>query len=202
MPGISMPAKSSDAVALEKIYLEIRAAIRVTDDISFKLLSLVPLVSGTALIGLLLQTRTLPAPLVMLLALFAGGITLGLFRWELRNTQTCSWLMTYADALEKHALTAEGMGELFQARPHPPQHVGKTEAEKSIYLTTVLAWLSLPWGIGVVPQLTDAARMVYGIVGSAIFVGTVVSLFAQSRVPPVVVMPSNKATGAQSPSIV
>ena len=97
MPGISIPAKSSDAVALEKIYIEIRAAIRETDNISFKLLNLVPLVSGTALIGLLLQTRPLPAPLVMFLALSgktldrrASNISIELDEFKASRLESCN----------------------------------------------------------------------------------------------------------------
>jgi hypothetical protein len=75
-------------LTLEKIYTELRAGIRETDNISFRLLGLVPLVSGAALIGVILKEGTL-GPVVTLLSLFAAGVTLGIFRWELRNTQTC-----------------------------------------------------------------------------------------------------------------
>jgi hypothetical protein len=63
----------------EKIYTEICTGIRETDNASFRLLSLVPLVSGTALIGLVLQKQSLPPEVVVLLSMFAAGITFGLF---------------------------------------------------------------------------------------------------------------------------
>jgi hypothetical protein len=66
----------------EKIYTEICTGISETDNASFRLLSLVPLVSGTALIGLVLQKQSLPPEVVLLLSMFAAGITFGLFRWE------------------------------------------------------------------------------------------------------------------------
>jgi hypothetical protein len=46
---------ASPVLALERIYAEVRTGIRETDSISFKLLGLVPLVSGAALIGLILK---------------------------------------------------------------------------------------------------------------------------------------------------
>jgi hypothetical protein len=95
-PGISTAVDFRDEqevqhmapLTLEKIYTELRAGIRETDNISFRLLGLVPLVSGAALIGVILKEGTL-GPVVTLLSLFAAGVTLGIFRWELRNTQTC-----------------------------------------------------------------------------------------------------------------
>ena len=68
---MSVELKSEDwlaSLAAEKIYAEICGGIRETDNSSFRLLSLVPLVSGTALIGLVLQKQSLPAGLVLLLA--------------------------------------------------------------------------------------------------------------------------------------
>ncbi len=87
---------AADAVPLERIYIELRAGIRETDNISFRLLGLVPLVSGAALIGVVLEKATL-GPVVTLLSLFVAGVTLGIFRWGLRNTQNCTWLIRYAD---------------------------------------------------------------------------------------------------------
>jgi len=87
----------------EKIYTELCTDIRATDNASFRLLGLVPLVSGTALIGLVLK-QNLPPGLILLLSLFAAGITFGLFRWELRNIQTCSWLIKSAYVVERVAL--------------------------------------------------------------------------------------------------
>lgn len=177
-------------VALEKIYSEVRAGIRDTDSISFKLLGLVPLVSGTALISLVLQTEALPPGLLVLLALFASTVTLGLFRWELRNIQTCTWFIKYADALEAHALGVNGIRELFRPLPKPPQRIGKTEAEKLIYAATIVAWLATPIGVGAVTQ--GSYRNGYFLAAGALLAGTLVSLFAKPRVPSIRSGPSNR----------
>jgi hypothetical protein len=173
---------SQDAVATvspERIYAEVRAGIRETDAISFKLLGLVPLVSGATLIGLVLQTRQLQPGVVVLLALFAAGITLGLFRWELRNVQTCRWLIKYVDALEAQALAANGVGDVLRRRPDSPQWVGKAAAEKLIYTTTITAWLALPIAMDVLPA--SPFGLVYFVVAGIILLGTVISLFAKPR---------------------
>jgi hypothetical protein len=190
MPNMSTSEEKFPVIAPEKIYAEVRAGIRETDSISFKLLGLVPLVSGTALISLVLQSRTLSSGLVILLALFASTITLGLFRWELRNVQTCSWLIKYADSLEAHALTAKGMGEMFRPRPKAPQRIGKTEAEKLIYAATIVAWLALPIGIGALPQLSY--RIAYYVAAGVILIGAIVSLFARPHVRAIATLPSDR----------
>jgi hypothetical protein len=168
----------------DKIYSEICTGIRETDNASFRLLSLVPLVSGTALIGLVLQKQSLPPEVVLLLSMFAAGITFGLFRWELRNIQTCSWLIKSAYAIEGAALRSHGKGEMFKERPSAPQKIGKTEAEKLIYSVTILAWLALPLSVGAVPLLPMAAAVTYWSGAGVIFSLTVFSLLAKVRVPP------------------
>lgn len=176
-------SEAFSAIALEKIYTEIRGGIRETDNISFKLLGLVPLVSGTALIGLIVQTRNLPTSLVILLSLFASSVTLGLFRWELRNVQTCSWLIQYADAIEAYVLSARGAGAIFCPRPKPPQHIGKVEAQKLIYSTTIIAWLALPISVQHDQHLPD--NSLYYLVGATlVLLGTIASWFAKPRVAP------------------
>ena len=49
-----MEASSSDSVTLEKLYEIQQASIKETDQISFKLLGLVPLVNGVALLTAIL----------------------------------------------------------------------------------------------------------------------------------------------------
>jgi hypothetical protein len=142
---------------------------------------------------LVLQNQSPPAALVTLLALFAGAITLGLFRWELRNVQTCSWLIEYADAVEQRALAAQGMREIFRPRPGPPQRIGKTEAEKLIYSVTILAWLALPPAIGALPRLAVGGALVYYTVATMILIGAGASVLAKPRVPPIAAMPSNNS---------
>jgi hypothetical protein len=129
-------------VEAERIYAESWASIRATDDISFKLMGAVPLLSGASLLTLFLKERITAdrAPLAVLLSLFAAVITLGLFRWELRNIQTCSWMRRRVEALEHAVVTAAEIPR----QPTPPQLVGKTEAEKAIYSLTIMAWLVMP----------------------------------------------------------
>jgi hypothetical protein len=129
-----MSAESTEdkfaTLSVSNIYTEICTGIRETDDASFRLLSLVPLVSGTALIGVVFQKGLRPE-VELLLSLFAAGITFGLFRWELRNIQTCSWLMRFAEAVESDALQSHPKAQNFCNRPHAPHRIGKTEAENS-----------------------------------------------------------------------
>ncbi len=97
--------KESDVVKAAQVYTEVCKDIRETDDISFKLIGLIPLLSGGSILTFvvgkvvvgegvvhegIVQSMT---PIVTFLALFAGAVTLALYRWELRNIQTCIWLM-------------------------------------------------------------------------------------------------------------
>ena len=117
--------------------------------------------------------------------MFAAGITFGLYRWELRNIQTCSWLIKSAYAIERAVMDSQGKAEMFRERPRPPQGIGKTEAEKLIYTVTILAWLALPFAVGSVPLLSRGAVLMYYIVAAVILFLTVASLFAETRVLPV-----------------
>ena len=152
----------ASGLGTDKLYEQINANIRATDEISFKLLGLVPLVSGAALGTLVLKdasgigTRLSPA-LVTLFALFAAAVTLGLFRWELRNVQECSHLLGFARALARASLGNCGVTDAQQARPTRPQRIGKTEAEKIIYGATILAWLALPPAVSAVSVSEPAA---------------------------------------------
>jgi hypothetical protein len=125
----------------DRVYAEICSDIRATDDISFKLMGIVPLVSGASVLTFFLkESLSNNHKLVAGFALFAALITLGLFRWELRNIQKCSWLRKRAEELESGALP--GMKVL--EGPKPPLRIGKTEAEKWIYSVTIVAWLFVP----------------------------------------------------------
>jgi hypothetical protein len=129
-------------LTVERVYAETCTNIRATDDISFKLIGIVPLVSGATLLTFFLKEPIAPnkAPLVVAVALFAALITLGLFRWELRNIQNCSWLKRRVEAIENEVVTTSDAPK----QPNPPHEIGKTEAEKGIYAVTILAWLSIP----------------------------------------------------------
>ena len=147
------------------LYKEIGANIRTSDEISFKLLGLVPTFAGTAAGALtLLETSELlktAAPWVVLALAMAGlGITFGLFRWELRNIQKCDWLIDRAAELERFALTPgrqplahiQYLGWADEARPRLKIWKwpwGKTEAEVAVYFAAMLAWC-IPAALAVV----------------------------------------------------
>jgi hypothetical protein len=150
------------------IYKEICTNIRVTDDISFKLLGTVPLASGIgsgALVILerskLLEGNRYPAIVLVGLSAIGALITVGLFRWELRNIQKCRWLIARAASFETQILVKPNLqfGGMANEQDLSAKAIdevcvpslfkkpwGKTQAEKLIYLTTVGAWL-LPLGI-------------------------------------------------------
>src|SRR5262245_39375730 len=133
---------ADDVAHAERVYAETSASIRATDDISFKLMGIVPLLSGATLLAFFLRepVPAAKASITLTLSLFAALITLGLFRWELRNIQTCQWLRRRAEALERHVVdTAKA-----PKQPLPPLRIGKTVSEKWIYSVTILAWLSVP----------------------------------------------------------
>lgn len=162
-----------------KIYDQLSIAIRATDEISFKLMGIVPLVSGGGLLTVFLAKELPPTPILILLSLFAAAITLGLFRWELRNIQNCRWLIKYADELEKSAFERAGLTRAYVSQPDPPQQIGKTEAEKFIYAVTVTTWLAVPV---VLPPLSELGQWLWELylpVSAVIALATVISLFAQ-----------------------
>jgi hypothetical protein len=166
-------------LSADRLYAETCTQIRATDEISFKLMGLVPLVSGAALLTFFLNASVSAekAPLVVALAMFAALITLGLFRWELRNIQTCSWLRRRAEALEEKLVKASGA----PAQPRPPAGIGKTEAEKAIYSITIFAWLILPMAL-IGSQKLSELLPVYVSVAVLIAILTGLSVLGSVRV--------------------
>src|SRR5262249_10218289 len=129
--------------------------IRRTDDISFKLLGLVPLVSGVGLLALMFSEKLpgfvkdgsvspLGASVLTVLSLFAAAVTFGLLRSELRNVQTCKWLIQRAKELEQVALASSELKHGFFAQPDAPNRVGKEISDKLTYSGTIATWLALP----------------------------------------------------------
>ena len=138
-------------------YSEICTAIRTTDDISFKLLGLVPLVSGAGIFAVLdlLGGTVASWPTTVFASLFGATVTFALFRWELRNIQTCQWLRDRAKEIEQDELKLT-VGP-FLGRERAPRVLGiewgKTQAEKLLYTTTIAAWLSLPAVVAMIRYL-------------------------------------------------
>jgi hypothetical protein len=163
MPGdpshaVVPPAAGDESIPASKwldLYKEICTNIRTSDDISFKLLGLVPTFAGAAAGALTLleksQLLKSAAPgVVLTLALTGLGVTFGLFHWELRNVQKCKWLIDRAAELERYALTSgrepiSRIQYLGWASEPPPtlkewRHWGKTESEVVVYSAAMLAW--------------------------------------------------------------
>ena len=135
-------------------------------------MGIVPLVSGASVLTFFLKENLSGNPkLVAAFALFAALITLGLFRWELRNIQKCSWLRKRAEELELSALN--GMKVL--AGPKPPLHIGKTEAKKWIYSVTIVAWLFVP---RLVSSLETLGALCTAYIAAAILVAGLAGLSA------------------------
>jgi YgiT-type zinc finger domain-containing protein len=168
---------NEDPLSVERFYTETNNNIRATDDISFKLIGIVPLVSGATLLTFFLKESIAPnrAPLVVALALFAALITLGLFRWELRNIQNCSWLKRRVEVIEDEVVTTSGALK----QPEAPHKIGKTEAEKGIYSVTILAWLSIPYLVSPFDRLS-LLLVVY--VAAAVLIATLTVLSARADV--------------------
>src|SRR5262245_61779994 len=110
----------------DRRWQELCTHIRTTDDVSFKLIGLVPLVSIAGIAASLLKAEPKFTPLVALLSLFAAAVTLALWIWERRNIQTCLWLRARAAKLEEQVLGSSTPGH-FYAFPVSPAGLGKTE---------------------------------------------------------------------------
>jgi hypothetical protein len=158
-------------------YTNLSLDIRTTDDISFKLMGIVPLVSGTGIVGLLLARNTLSAPVICLLSLFAAVVTLGLFRWELRNIQNCRWLKAYADALERKALERADLKDAYVEQPTSPQGIGKRGGETIIYATTLATWLALPAVLGLSSGVDPWSQKPYVVAFLVIGLAMLTSVF-------------------------
>jgi len=172
-------------VDIDRVSSETRAQIAKTDDISFKLLGLVPLVSGAGLLTLALGKDASPlakagdllpmgASVLILLAFFAAFVTLGLFHWELRNVQQCKWLWLRLAEFERPTLSRLGLKKELLSRPKPPRGIGKEKAEKFIYCSTIFTWLAVPVVTGSVFRVEiPSARYLYFGFATAIALATI-----------------------------
>jgi hypothetical protein len=136
-------------------YTNLNTNIRFTDYVSFKLLGLVPLFSGSGMLVAVMRSEYFWSPAIYAIAAFGALVTLGLFRWELRNIQTCVWLISRGAAMERTDDQINA-GQFYQ-RPKAPMRVGKTEAEKLIYGVTIFTWLLLPWLVYTTAQVKSNA---------------------------------------------
>ncbi len=131
--------KEADA---STVYSALCDRLKLTDEISFKLLGFVPLVSGATFAVVLLKGEASFTPAVYYLSVLGALITLCLFGWELRNLKTCNYLVAWIKQFP---------GATYSQDNNAPYliggklRIGKTEMEKVLYLVLTLSWLGLPY---------------------------------------------------------
>lgn len=160
--------------SLADTYKEICQNIRVTDEISFKLLGTVPLAAGvgSGILTVLEKGKVLEdyaGLAVITLSVLGALITFGLFNWELRNIQRCKWLIARAATLERHLCSDDSLRLQFNGMASKNDLAatdldeislssifqlpwGKTQAEKLIYSAAIAMWF--------VPILVALRRLV------------------------------------------
>ena len=158
------------------MYQQMYEQVRAKDDISFKLLSLVPLISGAG-ISILIKTD-IAWGLKCFVSLFGAAVTFSIFRWELRNIGWCDWLLTQARQID-HA-DRPPVPKL-RISPRKRVGIGKTEAETILYLTVILAWLMLP-GLDALVRLNEEPGVAGAVAALAVGVALATWVVATSRV--------------------
>ena len=182
-------------MAVENYYTSLTTNIRFTDDISFKLLGLVPLFSGAGLLVAIMRSEYIWSPAIYAVGAFGALVTLGLFRWELRNIQNCLWLIRCCSELEETEYAAKP-GQFYR-RPSSPMRIGKAEAEKLIYGVTIFAWLLLPWLVYTAAQAKNSSPLLIHTTLNNIYIAlaVIVGIFAVvSMVVPLNVDPKPPST--------
>jgi hypothetical protein len=144
-----------DGAALRLDYDQTTQLLRTLTDVRFKLLAIVPTISGVAL-GLLGRGRTAAE----LLAVGALGLcaTLGILVYELRNTQIYDYALDRAAELETRlgmaSVFGTGAGGLYSERPGGRAirllgvtTVGHDRGLSLVYAAAIAAWTYLvAWG--------------------------------------------------------
>lgn len=153
---------SSDRASItptnDAVYQQLYEQLRAKDDVSFKLLSLVPLISGAG-ISILIKID-LTWGLKCFVSSFGATVTFCIFRWELRSIRWRDWLLKRANEIEN--VVAPSAPEI-RISPQRRVAVGKTEAETILCLTVTLAWLVLP-GLDAFMRLEEKP----GVAGAAV----------------------------------
>jgi len=126
-------------------------------------------------------------PLLVLLSLFAAGITAALRIWERRNIQTCNWVRARAAELEEQAFGETEAGH-FARFPAAPGGKGKAAAEKIAYGLTIAAWLVLPLAAGLtstrIPGLNMAPHVVYAVAATCVGIMAAIALRTRIEITP------------------
>jgi hypothetical protein len=169
-------------LTVERYYGELCSNIRATDDISFKLLGFVPLISGAGIIAVLSarEKLALPPAAVVLVALFAATVTLALYLWERRNIDICKWLIACAADVEREMLEATYDLEPGRLQTLAARHAGESTAPDHAEIERTLglrggALQSQFLGPGEPPRFllwrrfgkTQAAEVLYGSTAAA-----------------------------------
>jgi hypothetical protein len=165
------------------MYEVLQAGIKETDQTSFKLLGLVPLVNGAALLTAVLGLGSSQAPAIFVLSLFGAVVTLGLFWWELRNIRYCLWYIKLTESFEVPLLAQIGVPEQLRTRPSAPGNVGKRKAEKLIYSAVILSWLTLPLVLLNRSAASPIGWLVYVVIAVVVIVWTVQALRVDVDLP-------------------
>lgn len=151
---VKKPDEPIEPLAVE-YYKEICASIRFTDDISFKLLNIVPVLAGIGSTTLVFLEKSqlltnYSSYAVVMLSIGGALITFGLFKWELRNIGKCKWYIDRAGDFERRLLKLEPEKaqtlqfadfDIPSAKKGFKRPWGKTEAEKLIYSAAIAVWL-------------------------------------------------------------
>lgn len=142
--GATCPA----ATDLHRVWSE---QLRATDEISLKLLAIVPTITAVGISLLIPKDLSAKAasPQMIAIGIFGAWISFLVYLWERRNIQICKWHRDRISAIEKAEL---GVSErvvnaddvnLGDPPPVLKWNVGKSSAECLIYTSVIVAWLAL-----------------------------------------------------------
>jgi hypothetical protein len=133
----SLEAGGELGLTVEQRYVQMCTDIRFTDDISLKLLGLIPLVSGAGILTVLFagpdRSRSEAALLGAFVGLLGAIVTFAVYMWERRNLKFCEYLIGQVAALEAHSADMPFRGHHL-GRPEAPRfgpwRMGKPEAKR------------------------------------------------------------------------
>lgn len=128
--------------SLLKLYSEICSSWRMLTDIRFKLLGLVPTLSGAMLITLLSRSSAIAglSPIVRIgIAFFGLAITFGIMIYNQRNSQLYNDLISRGRRIEYELGIHTG---LFRGRLKPKNRiVNHGMGTNLVYVTTIAGWI-------------------------------------------------------------
>lgn len=151
MPSSEAGGEPPPGLTVSQRYEQMCLDIRFTDDISLKLLGLIPLVSGAGILTVLFagpdRSRSEAALLGGFVGLLGAIVTFAVYMWERRNLKFCNYLIKQVSALEEDNADITYCGH-YLGRPVAPRfgcwRMGKTQAEGILYTSVIISWLALP----------------------------------------------------------